>query len=110
MPCERHSDYILVTGCHHIDIKAGKSPEDIVVKEAFHSSPFSRAMKREIFLLLSKYAWDQPALRLRQTHLKIHDISFVYEDVTRFRQRLLGLDSGYDIEGTQLFYLFILFY
>ena len=41
--------------------------------------------ERENFLILSKYVSDQPALKLRQT-LYMHDISFLYEDATRFRQ------------------------
>ena len=71
-------------------------PNDSKVSRlSLRTSTPSRAMKRENFLLLSKYASGQPALKLRQTlDLYVHDISLVYEDVTRFRQHLLLTQNG----------------
>ena len=41
-------------------------------------------------LLLSKYASD----KTKTNSLHMHDISFVYEDVTRFRQHVLLTQNG----------------
>ena len=125
MPCGRHSDYIIQQD-DHINIKAGKSPDDFVGKEAFRSCPLlnyrwvlcrvywllrhpndsnvsrlswrtstpSRAMKRENFSPFKQVRERSIRTKTKTNSLYIHDISLVYEEVTRFRQQLLLTQNG----------------